>query len=1543
MKATFTDHLPSGKTVEYTSVPLPVWNTQGNPIASNQYVVDGTEIKRTGLHSDEGKLQDFIVNLMNVHFGGMVLDVPSECPIKKLYTSSDLKFLLDWYAMQLTKNNDEINALFIRVQELERKSFSSSDGYYYITPKDTSMISFVTGTNLVLSTIKNKFDVGGSDDDLVFTSKNPELFTVENGNLVKKGTGIGVLEAASKKNSSLKTTVKVLSIRPEDINIEGVGGLQNGQIYGTTAPVEFNLDTNVGDNFTQSVLTVATAKDHNNDAGEIKKSLTVTETYNVDNSNGTYRLNDQGKPEKTGDEGTGSVTKTVTVKYGQEVVRTAEVHTSVRVERLHRTLELKKTVVFIESANLEYVVSDVLDVKNNGNSESLSGYTVKSGSPFRIEGNKLKYTGAFGGAAVLTLIKDSAEVSATIPTYKLPKFSTVNDNLVGKTGETVQVTVNAPTGAIMSLLGITAQVSAHELQGDLSVSNDANTVYIRSNKDVVGLFRIIQTVRYNNEYLIQEEQNINITFQSNEVQAPRTIVIKKPIIFVENNDLEYDLSDVIDIQYNGTSESLSGYTVKSGSPFVINNGKLKFTGSFGSVATLTLVKNGTEVSTTIKTYNLPTFDKPEDHKILVGGIIRYVAGVPRGELIREYHRPEKKAEDAYPVALEYMYTKVSGDFKMIDSDYSVRLESNVPTTGVVKYTTLVKVNDNTIATNEGSFNVTFYRRDDVYELSGPTDDVVLYNMINTSAYVNNITSTKNGEPIMPNLSVTIMDHTDPTSDSFDGASSGSTPTPTSTPVPGTSPDRQHYVDVNCTQNSENTYDLRITASEDLRPGETARGYVELTNGNKNLSIQFELKEFVTGLHAVPTEVTMSKEKRSAYFDVFVDGVPSEYGYLYSQTDYDITYNDQNGNWNVVGSPDDEITASGYHRITVEQRNDVQNTGIDIVVRSRHDSSKTITVPVRYTGGDTSTTTNTTPTPSATPTPDPDRAVVSTGSNERKRYIVGDAGKISAPTFQDATSYTWHLPDGSTRTGREIEFTATQQTAGKYSCEVTFSDPYKIYVAQVTVSVVSLEDTAASVSDKEIYVGESVDFTAPAAIGTIYTAPNNSVQVEEDEIEYQWQITSTPEDESSWKNIEGAEDQNLKYAASQPSVYYVRRTAQLGEAKTVSGKTKLTVIAPTIIGKLSSGQSCFSGGHVKLTGKECPGVTAYIWYLPDGSTRTGREIEFTASPQTAGMYNTYIILADPSQAYLQSNSVEVFTIEETAVSEADKQVHVGDSIDFTAPASVGAVYDGKTPEQIEEDDMEYQWEITNTPDVDSSWASISGGDKQNLTYVASQEGVYYIRRTTTNGDGKAFGGKTKVTVTAAESTPTPTPQPTDDSTNKSIQTPKRISNVTVNSHNFVKLQAGTPTTVNYTVTYNGELEDRNTNNFNIEPSNAETSYAIGDNNSVTIDDIYITVDKTNKTITFETSRKLGAKEVELYVTSNGNVVGAFTVNVTPQPTSTPTPPAGYEEHGVHVNPNSEGDSTHTPTPVTDDNLNKSTPRPVDDGSTPTPTPTTGPVL
>ena len=96
--------------------------------------------------------------------------------------------------------------------------------------------------------------------------------------------------------------------------------------------------------------------------------------------------------------------------------------------------------------------------------------------------------------------------------------------------------------------------------------------------------------------------------------------------------------------------------------------------------------------------------------------------------------------------------------------------------------------------------------------------------------------------------------------------------------------------------------------------------------------------------------------------------------------------------------------------------------------------------------------------------------------------------------------------------------------------------------------------------------------------------------------------------------------------------------------------------------------------------------------------------------------------------------------------------------------------------------------------------------------------------------------------------------------------QRISHVTVNGGNPVTITAGTPTTVDYTVTYNGDVPDSNTDNIVVASKEGIT----------------VTIDSTNKTITFSTSNKSGANPVGLNVTSNSKVVGTVNVGVTALP-------------------------------------------------------------
>ena len=183
----------------------------------------------------------------------------------------------------------------------------------------------------------------------------------------------------------------------------------------------------------------------------------------------------------------------------------------------------------------------------------------------------------------------------------------------------------------------------------------------------------------------------------------------------------------------------------------------------------------------------------------------------------------------------------------------------------------------------------------------------------------------------------------------------------------------------------------------------------------------------------------------------------------------------------------------------------------------------------------------------------DPAAISSSMNERKSYCAGDHVKMAARMFPGAT-YLWHLPDGSTKAGREIEFNATTASAGLYVVDIHLTTCTVTLTANIRVNIASINEVAGVNLNQQACAGEPVEFTLDPAEAEV-----NGVAADEDKIEYQWERTATPNDPESWTEIPNATDQNLTYTAAAPGVYYIRRTAMIGECEAISGQSKLTVI------------------------------------------------------------------------------------------------------------------------------------------------------------------------------------------------------------------------------------------------------------------------------------------------------------------------------------------------------------------------------------------------
>ena len=182
----------------------------------------------------------------------------------------------------------------------------------------------------------------------------------------------------------------------------------------------------------------------------------------------------------------------------------------------------------------------------------------------------------------------------------------------------------------------------------------------------------------------------------------------------------------------------------------------------------------------------------------------------------------------------------------------------------------------------------------------------------------------------------------------------------------------------------------------------------------------------------------------------------------------------------------------------------------------------------------------------------DPAAISSSMDADEQFCEGDHAKLKARSFPNVT-YEWHLPDGSTKTGQELDFIATADKAGTYTVDIHLTSCTVTLTGTYTVGVVTVTEAAGLALNQQSCTGEPVEFTLDPATATL------NGESADDYITYQWERTATPNDPESWTAIPNATGQNLTYTAAAPGVYYVRRTAAIGECKAISGQSKLTVI------------------------------------------------------------------------------------------------------------------------------------------------------------------------------------------------------------------------------------------------------------------------------------------------------------------------------------------------------------------------------------------------
>ena len=178
---------------------------------------------------------------------------------------------------------------------------------------------------------------------------------------------------------------------------------------------------------------------------------------------------------------------------------------------------------------------------------------------------------------------------------------------------------------------------------------------------------------------------------------------------------------------------------------------------------------------------------------------------------------------------------------------------------------------------------------------------------------------------------------------------------------------------------------------------------------------------------------------------------------------------------------------------------------------------------------------------------------------------------------------------------------------------------------------------------------------------------------------------------------------------------------------------------SISGSMNRRVSYCEGAQGRLEAITFPGAT-YTWTRPDGSQSHDKVITFPATAANAGKYNVKIQLNSCNATLYGQYAVQVAQLTESTGAHTNRTC-AGQSAVFAPPAPI-AKLDG---ENVDKEDLTYQWQYTKTPNDETSWKPIFGATDASVEYVAAYPGTYYLRRTTQLGECSAIGGVCTLTV------------------------------------------------------------------------------------------------------------------------------------------------------------------------------------------------------
>ena len=200
---------------------------------------------------------------------------------------------------------------------------------------------------------------------------------------------------------------------------------------------------------------------------------------------------------------------------------------------------------------------------------------------------------------------------------------------------------------------------------------------------------------------------------------------------------------------------------------------------------------------------------------------------------------------------------------------------------------------------------------------------------------------------------------------------------------------------------------------------------------------------------------------------------------------------------------------------------------------------------------------------------------------QERFFCDGATTTFSSVLLPGATFKWIHPNGTITTDPKVTIVASAATAGDYNLEIK-PDPLQCSTtikAKVTINVANVTEQQ-SQQTVTICAGETAHISLPPS-----TAMQNGAAVTTQT--YQWQITTEPTNESSWRFIDGATHATLDYVPPTAATYYVRRSSTLGDCSDISAHSKI-VATPSLISFMSNDEK-----HLVIDHKNPFTITAGI--------------------------------------------------------------------------------------------------------------------------------------------------------------------------------------------------------------------------------------------------------------------------------------------------------------------------------------------------------------